>query len=261
MKKKAFTLVELLVVIAILALLLGVLMPALQKARSAAKTIVCTAHCKNLSTAWTVYASDNDSKIVSAMTGYSNYSNHLSKSPLLCSNPWVDWAGYASESPDNEERQIQAIKQGVLYPYSKMPEAYRCPESKRFELRCYSIPDFFGNERINGHVTMGGLEALLTTVEIKRPSERIIFLDEGYVTYGGFTVYYDRAEWWDIPPTRHNNGITLGYADGHSGFVKWRDRDTIDLSQEKPGTSYSQPGNEDLVMIQKGIYGKLGYTP
>lgn len=259
MKKKAFTLVELLVVISIIALLLAILMPALQKAKEGAKTIVCTAGCKSLCTAWTVYASDNDGKIVSAMTGYSTYFNQLSKDPLLCPNPWVDWAGYPSETTDNKERQIQAIKQGLLYPYVNTPKAYRCPTSKRIELRCYSIPDFFGNERINGHVTMGGLEALLTTLEIKRPSERIIFLDEGYVTYGGFTVYYDRAEWWDIPPTRHNNGITLGYADGHSDFFKWRDQRTIDLSQEIPGTSTNQDDNEDLAMIQKGIFGKLGY--
>jgi prepilin-type N-terminal cleavage/methylation domain-containing protein len=75
MKKKAFTLVELLVVIAIIALLLAILAPALQKARAAAKTIVCVAHCKNLSTAWSVYAADNNGKIVSAMTGYSTLSH------------------------------------------------------------------------------------------------------------------------------------------------------------------------------------------
>ncbi len=206
-----------------------------------------------------MYASDNDGKIVSSMTGYSTYYNHLSKSPLRCPNPWVGWAGYPSESPDNEENQIKAIKQGLLYPYTPNPKAYRCPASKRIELRCYAIPDFFGNSLINGHETMGGLEALLSTLEIKRPSERIIFLGEGYVTYGGFTVYYHRPEWWDVPPTRHNNGITLGYADGHSSFVKWRDQDTIDLSRQKPGASYSQPGNKDLAMIQEGIFGKLGY--
>ncbi len=113
---------------------------------------------------------------------------------------------------------------------------------------------------------MGGQKVLTNTVDIKRPSERIIFLDEGYVTYGGFTVYYDRAEWWDIPPTRHNKGITLGYADGHAEYYKWREKDTLDLTRkirENPNSvtvgDLSQPGNEDLVMIQKAIYGKLGY--
>jgi len=182
--KRAFTLVELLVVIAIIALLLAILMPALQKARDLAKTAVCVAGCRSLSTAWAAYASDNDSKIISAMTGYSTYGNHLKKVPLLCPNPWVDWAGYASQTPDNEEKQIQAIKQGMLYPYVKTPKAYRCPTSKRFELRCYSIPDLFGNLRAEGSNFMGGQEILLTTLDIKRPSERTIFLDEGYVTYG-----------------------------------------------------------------------------
>jgi prepilin-type N-terminal cleavage/methylation domain-containing protein/prepilin-type processing-associated H-X9-DG protein len=256
---RGFTLIELLVVIAVIALLLAILIPALQKARDLAKTAVCVAGCKSLSIAWTVYASDNDSKIVSSMTGYSLFANELSKSPLACPNPWVDWAGYPSESPDNTERQIQAIRQGVLYPYVQTPKAYRCPTSKRIELRCYSIPDLFGNLRAEGSNFLGGQKILTKTVGITRPSERIIFLDEGYVTYGGFTIWYDRAEWWDIPPTRHNNGITLGYADGHSDFLKWRNQDTIDLSHKEPGSSLSQPGNEDLAMIQRGIYGKLGY--
>jgi len=259
MRHKGFTLIELLVVIAVIALLLAILLPALQKAKDLAKTTVCEAGCRSLSTAWTVYASDNDSKIVSSMTGYSLFANLLSKSPLVCPNPWVDWAGYPSDSSDDTERQIQAIKQGVLYPYVQTPKAYRCPTSKRIELRCYSIPDLFGNLKAQGSNFLGGQKILTKTVEITRPSERIIFLDEGYVTYGGFTVWYDRPEWWDIPPTRHNSGITLGYADGHSGFFKWRDQDTIDLSQGKPGVQMSQPGNEDLAMIQKGIYGTLGY--
>jgi len=259
-KKKAFTLVELLVVIAIIALLLAILMPALQKARDLAKTTVCIAGCKSLSLAWTVYASDNDAKIVSAMTGYSEYGNHFGKNPLLCPNPWVDWGGYAFEGPGNKERQIKAIKQGMLYPYVNTPDAYRCPTSKKFEFICYTIPDLFGNLRIEGHQTMGGQEVLLTTLDIKRPSDRIIFLDEGYVSYGGYTIYYNRAEWWDRPPVRHNKGITLGYADGHSDFYKWRDQRTIDLGLGDSST-YSQPGNEDLQMIQRGIYGELGYTP
>ncbi len=94
-------------------------------------------------------------------------------------------------------------------------------------------------------------------------SDRIVFLDEGYASYGGYTIYYDRSAWWDMPPTRHNNGVTLGYADGHSGFVKWKDKRTIELSTEviTGSVNRNQPGNEDLIMIQRGIYGTLGYTP
>jgi len=268
-RKKGFTLIELLVVIAIIALLLSILMPSLQKMQMQVKTLVCTVNCRSLSAAWTAYASANDGMIVSSTTGYSSYSNHLSMVPLLCANPWVDWAGYPNyDDPANKELQIQAVERGVLYPYVETIEVYRCPLSKKGQVKCYSIPDFFGNERIDGHISMGGQEALVKMGQIRMPSERIIFLDEDDISYGGFTVYYDQASWWDWPPSRHDDGITLGYADGHSEYYKWRGKDTLDLTRkirEDPGSvtvgDLSQPGNEDLFMIQKGIFGELGYLP
>ena len=62
--RQAFTLVELLVVIAILALLVSILLPALQKARVHAQTAVCLNNTKILSLLWRYYAIDNDEKIV-----------------------------------------------------------------------------------------------------------------------------------------------------------------------------------------------------
>ncbi|MBW1792668.1 MAG: prepilin-type N-terminal cleavage/methylation domain-containing protein [Deltaproteobacteria bacterium] len=125
-RKKGFTLIELLVVIAIIALLLSILLPSLQKVQMQVKTLICTANCRSLSTAWTAYASANDGMIVSSMTGYSNYFTHLSMVPLVCPNPWVDWAGYPDyDDPANRELQIQAVERGVLYPYVETIKAYR----------------------------------------------------------------------------------------------------------------------------------------
>jgi prepilin-type N-terminal cleavage/methylation domain-containing protein len=60
MKKKGFTLIELLVVIAIIALLMGILMPALNKARQLTIQLICGTNLKGLSSAMLVYASYSD---------------------------------------------------------------------------------------------------------------------------------------------------------------------------------------------------------
>jgi prepilin-type N-terminal cleavage/methylation domain-containing protein len=60
---KGFTLIELLVVIAAVALLMGILLPALQKARKQARAVVCRAHLKQWGTVLALYAEDNAGRI------------------------------------------------------------------------------------------------------------------------------------------------------------------------------------------------------
>jgi len=64
MRKKGFTLIELLVVIAIIAMLLAILMPALNKVKKIAQRVVCGTNLKGLGTAQIVYANDYDDELV-----------------------------------------------------------------------------------------------------------------------------------------------------------------------------------------------------
>ena len=54
------------------------------------------------------------------------------------------------------------------------------------------------------------------------PTQRMVFIDEGFITLDSFAVQYQTEEWFDNPPARHGGGVSLGFADGHSSYTKWK---------------------------------------
>jgi prepilin-type N-terminal cleavage/methylation domain-containing protein len=85
-RKIGFTLIELLVVIAIIAVLMAILMPALNRVREQGKRSSCLSNLKQLTLSWIMYADENDDNLVNGDTG--EYGIHQNETP------WVlrDWS-------------------------------------------------------------------------------------------------------------------------------------------------------------------------
>ncbi len=234
-KQSGFTLIELLVVIAIIALLLALLMPALDHARELAIRSVCKANLKDLAIAWIMYADDNDGKIVNGRPsrnrngtptgGIGENSDLKETADGRYEIPWalailIDNNG---EPTMTEFEQEEEIKKGSLYAYTKNVKSYRCPGAKAQHQRTYSLVCSLNGERDPvATLPEKNLLCVKNRSLVRRPHDRFVFVCEGLVNNASFQVQYSSGAWIDPPPVRHSGGMTFVFADGHSGHVKWK---------------------------------------
>ncbi len=243
-RSKGFTLIELLVVIAIIAILMAILMPALNRVKEQGRRAACLSNVKQLTLAWLMYAYENDDKIVNASTFYSRTGEPA-------------WIGARSATSGTEQQRREDLKDGILYEYCKDVGIYRCPTGDRGEVLTYAIVD-----AMNGATSIPGTKDVMIKWlnQIRRPGERFVFVDEGKISPDSWTVFYDRESWWDRPTVRHGDGTNFSFADGHSDYWKWKDPRTVKLA-EGTISDAAQEGNADLRAVQKAAWGKLGYEP
>ena len=256
-QKNGFTLVELLVVIAIMALLMSILLPALNRAREQGKRAVCLFNVKTLSIAYMMYLEDYEGKLPPG-AGWNAWCNMVDP----------PYEHHPLDAP--KELQIKAITNGHLYPYVKNAGVYRCPVAERNEFRTYSISTAM-NYPWPSHLGGDGGTMIKNVNQIRRSGSRMLFLDD-YVNDWNASWYVPATAmyWWNSTPIRHGSGGNVfSFADGHSEFHVWKDRRTIDLAElcyqdrspearGRPGNSHGeQADNEDLIWAARAQWGKI----
>jgi len=261
-RPRAFTLIELLVVIAIIAVLMGILMPALSRAREQGKRAVCLQNNKTLVMAWMLYCDEFDGNMPGAQAFEVGTPADEDKAP------WIRRPVGNTPVEAPIEDQIRALEVGVLFPFVKNIKVYRCPVAKPHEMRSYSVSHAMNGVRDTNGRSFDGGPALKNRYKIKRPAERILFVDDfGEDWDAAWAVPWSQAAWWNGIPARHGSGTVFGMADGRSEWWAWRDSRTIKLMDKWEWTSQNlntipHEGNPDLVRVQRAIWGnKLGYVP
>ena len=213
MKKHNFTLIELLVVIAIIAILAAMLLPALNKAREAARKSNCLGNIKQQMTATLMYVDNND--VFPSLNDAKGYG--------FAGWRWQISSFLGIMVDDNRLNTTLAESEVKL---STGP--FKCPSftanqdfftaSKQLFNGGYGY-NWYGN--VNGQCSgMGYIACYVKPNHVTKPSDTVVIGDSGdnNASAAEAAAIYNPS-FAKGQATRHSDSMNAGFADGHGGFL------------------------------------------
>ncbi len=219
-KRENFTLIELLVVIAIIAILAGILLPALNTAREKARSISCTANLKTIGTGYQFYLNDHNDTVPPAANVGSTSTNYW----LCC---LTGYTADASGVPRKEKYEYVPVK---IFSCPSMPKKLTVGDTL-FKSH-YAINDFIQLLTATMNSTSAGQAISGKHSKIIAPGSKYLFCDiwnntgtaastidreNGHYRFGGWGVY--PSNYGTIAP-RHNQSVNMLFSDFHASSIR-----------------------------------------